>query len=168
VRKTIKFRKVAYYSARRINAVDVEVSFDGVRLSICGRIWNGSHTDIVAGGQCLDTIAKYVHTPLFKKIYRLWNLYHLNDTHTGTPEQEAAVNAARDEMPGEMDWYKAACAVLERKGLLTVPAEKADPYRSPTSKHLGQPHTYECERLIHPIPPEDVALIESLFTENPS
>lgn len=34
------------------------------------------------GGQCLDEINKYFNTnSTFRKIYRLWKLYHLNDMH---------------------------------------------------------------------------------------
>lgn len=88
--KTFDFGKIDYYGkGRKINSVTVEMSYrDGV-LSICGHIWNGRHTDIVCGGQCLDEIAEYIHSSKFKKIYRLWKLYHLNDMRPYDEHQKA-------------------------------------------------------------------------------
>ncbi len=42
-----------------------------------------------AGGQCLDTLKEYFDTPLFNEIYRLWNLYHLNEMHPECEHQRA-------------------------------------------------------------------------------
>lgn len=42
------------------------------------------------GGQCLDTIAKYINNPTFNEIFRLWKLYHLNDMHPECEHQAAA------------------------------------------------------------------------------
>lgn len=39
-------------------------------------------TTLDCGGQCLDEINNHFSTdPIFQKIYRLWQLYHLNDMH---------------------------------------------------------------------------------------
>jgi len=87
LKRTFSFGKVDYLRHGCKNcAVEVTMEYrdkgNGKKtLSICGDIWNTRHTDIYCGGQCLDTIAEYVHSPLFKKVYRLWKLYHLNDMH---------------------------------------------------------------------------------------
>lgn len=87
LKRTFSFGKVDYLGHGCKNcAVEVEMEYrdkgDGKKeLSICGDIWNSRHTDIYCGGQCLDTIAEYIHSPLFKKLYRLWKLYHLNGMH---------------------------------------------------------------------------------------
>lgn len=60
--------------------------FDFGKIDYTG---TGRKTDIVAGGQCLDIIARYIKTPLFKEIYRLWKLYHLNDMHPECEHQAA-------------------------------------------------------------------------------
>lgn len=59
--KVFKFDKIAYASSRRVNSPEVEMRLhykDGdikkPVLSICGNIWNATHTDIVMCGQCLD------------------------------------------------------------------------------------------------------------------
>ena len=87
MKKTISFGKIDYnHTGRRANAVEVDIEYridenGKKRFSVCGGIWNQIYSDTLSGGQNLEEIAKYIHTPLFKKIYRLWKLYHLNDTH---------------------------------------------------------------------------------------
>lgn len=75
------------------NCVTVEMEYtqtnDKKRFSCSASVWNSYHTDIVAGGQCLDEIEKYVKNPIFNEIYRLWNLYHLNDMHPECEHQHA-------------------------------------------------------------------------------
>lgn len=86
-KRTFSFGKIDYLGhGRKDCAVEVTMEYreddDGKKeLSICGDIWSTCHTDIYCGGQCLDTIAEYVHSPLFKRLYRLWKLYHLNGMH---------------------------------------------------------------------------------------
>ena len=95
IQKTFDFGKVDYYGhGRKINKVDVTVRLydkdDGrVVLGIMGGFWNGRGTDYVCCGQCLDTIAEFVHDPLFLKIYGWWKDWHLNSMHLGNEKQEA-------------------------------------------------------------------------------
>lgn len=80
-------------ASRNRVTVDVEYTDKGEGkkcFSASGMIWNSSRTDCLAGGQCLDTIAKYVNNPLFCEILRLWHLYHLNDMHPECEHQRAA------------------------------------------------------------------------------
>lgn len=77
------------------NRITVEMEYTEKKpgqkvLSICGTVWNSRRTDCIMGGQCLDEIAEYVHTPEFLEIYRLWKLYHLNDMHPECKHQAAA------------------------------------------------------------------------------
>ena len=138
--KKINFGKIDFYrTGRKINAVDVEIRLtqrggeptfilkDGkkeytgnktpeyIELAICGNVWNSKETDIVCGGQCLDTIAEYIKTPLFNRILEIWKRYHLNGLRAGTPEQEAAIKewcAA-----GNTYDYTKACDYLKSIGL---------------------------------------------------
>ena len=95
MKKIFDFGKIDYTgTGRKSYLVTVEMEYkeknNGEKvLSICGNIWNTRKTDIVAGGQCLDTIARYIKSPLFKEIYRLWKLYHLNDMHPECEHQAA-------------------------------------------------------------------------------
>lgn len=148
MKKTFKFGKIAYYSKRRINTVTVTVEFEDGVFTASGDIYNMTHTDIVCGGQCLDTIAEYIHTPLFKEIYRLWKLYHNNDMHSGTIEQEKALMAKFGSRKASD--YREHCEYLKSIGLYEV-------------CHEGKPYKYGHGWLKHEIPIEDVKNIESLF-----
>lgn len=76
------------------NRVTVEMEYkqDGDKkvFSVSADVWNTRHSDIVCGGQCLDTIAPYINNPVFSEILRLWKLYHLNDLHPECEHQHAA------------------------------------------------------------------------------
>lgn len=95
MKKVFNFGKIDYNgTGARRNLVTVEVEYrneDGRDVfSACGNIWNARHTDIICGGQCLDTIAEYIKTPLFNEILRLWKQYHLNEMHPECEHQRAA------------------------------------------------------------------------------
>ena len=118
MRKRFTFGKIDFYGrGRKINSVevDVELSDKGV-FTASGTIWNSKHTDCVCGGQCLDTIAKYIKNPTFKKIHGLWKQYHLNDMPAGTVRQEEALDAAG--LTGYANNYRKCCDYLESIGLL--------------------------------------------------
>lgn len=107
LKRKFYFGEVDYLGhGRKDCAVEVEMNYkdrgDGRReLSICGDIWNARHSDIYCGGQCLDTIAEYVRTPLFKKLHHLWKLYHLNAMHPECVHQYELgwTEAARKKVP---------------------------------------------------------------------
>ena len=122
MRKEFTFNKVAYTSSRRVNLPTVEMELrykdDDMKkpvLSICGNIWNATHTDVVMCGQCLDEMAKMDGlscNSLFKKLYRLWKNWHLNDLRGGGPLQEATLKDCQSSS------YEECCSYLESKGLL--------------------------------------------------
>ena len=115
-KKIFKFGKIDYYgTGRKINAVEIEIEFkDGV-FTASGDIWNSKRTDIICGGQCLDEIRKFIKNDTFKKIYRLWKLYHLNDMHAGTRKQEQAL---ADRFGGvDANNYTEQCNYLKSIGL---------------------------------------------------
>ena len=118
MKKKFNFGKIDFYGrGRKINLVevDVELSDKGV-FTASGTIWNSKKTDRVCAGQCLDEISRYVKTEKFKKIHRLWKLYHLNDTHAGTEKQETALTKAG--LTGFAEDYRKCCEYLESIGLL--------------------------------------------------
>lgn len=157
MQKTFKFDKVAYNSTRRVNLPTIEMELrykdnDMSRpvLSICGDLWNARHTDIVMGGQCLDEMAQLDGlscNPLFRKLYRLWKAYHLNDMHAGTVKQEQALDDAR-KSGKRLCCYEDSCKYLESVGLLDD-----DGYR------------YGSAWLYREIPENDLKEIVSLLAE---
>jgi len=125
IRKEFTFDKVAYTSSRRVNQPVIEMELRGVDtdkpvLSICGELWNATHTDVVMGGQCLDEMKKLGDlrfNTLFRKLHRLWKLYHLNDMHAGTVKQEQALDDAK-KSGVKIYSYDDSCKYLESIGLL--------------------------------------------------
>ena len=94
MKRTFNFGKIDYLNhGRKDCAVTVDLELreteKGQELSICGEIWNARHTDIYCGGQNLDTIARYVKSPVFKELFRFWELYHLNGMHPECVHQAA-------------------------------------------------------------------------------
>lgn len=76
------------------NRVTVEMEYkqngDKKYFSCSASVWNSRHTNIVYGGQRLDTIAQYMNNnPVFFEILRLWERYHFNDMHPGCEHQHA-------------------------------------------------------------------------------
>jgi len=91
-----------------------------VEFSACGEVWNHIKSDIITGGQCVDTLADlFPHDKKAGRIRETWERYHLNGMNAGTPEQSAAIKAW--EAAGNRYDYTAACNHLESIGLLDVP-----------------------------------------------
>ena len=148
MKKTFNFGKIDYYGrGRKINLVEVkvELSDKGV-FTASATVWNSKKTDCVCAGQCLDEIAKHIKSDKFKKIYRLWKQYHLNDMHAGTEKQETAlIEAGLTSFASD---YRKCCNYLESIDLLVD-----DGYKFGTGW------------LKRDIPVEDIAEIERLLTE---
>lgn len=96
--RKINFGKIdAEGRGRKINSVDLVIELRNAdtnkpEFSVCGDVWNGRHTDIVQGGQCIDSIDKFFKNDrLYKLIENLWKKHHLNSMHAGTVEQESCL-----------------------------------------------------------------------------
>ena len=148
--RTFNFGKIDYRGrGRRTNKAEVTVTLyntdsDRPVLSVSGGIWNGRGTDYTQCGQCLDTISKYVSDPLFRKIYRLWKNYHLNDMHPGNEKQEKFL---KEKGLLHSASYDAKCEALK----------KADLYIDDNGVEYAHIWYY------HPIPAEDLADIKELL-----
>lgn len=59
------------------------------------------------------------HQGLFAVLYMMWKRYHLNNMHSGTPEQEKAI-AVQEALLGRRLEYKERCDYLESIGLYEV------------------------------------------------
>ena len=136
-KQTIALGKIDFNNTgKKINLVEIEVELkDNNILSICGNVWNNLKTDIVSGGQNLDTLKPYFeHNSLFHKLWLLWKNYHLNDMQAGTTLQMAHLETVRHNHNGTMtttscyaNWYDWACSELDKVGLLTT-TYKNKPY----------------------------------------
>lgn len=182
MKKTFNFGKIDYMGRGRKNypvevticleekggekVLDKNGNFTGdycnkyIEFTASGRIWDTHHPDLCNCGQNLDTIAKYVKTPLFQKIYTFWKKYHMNGMHPGTPEQEEAV--AKWEAEGNDYDYGKVCEMLKNCGLYEVPLNAN---LIGTRKADGKPYKYGHGWVISYIPEEDLKEIKALFAE---
>ncbi len=141
-----------------------ELTEDG-RFSASACVWNQLGTDILMGGQCFDSLKQdfpeLMENEQFAELYNIWENYHLNDMHAGTPEQEAAVreqfiNRHRHGYGYRYD-YSEACEILKAAGLYEVP--------DPRPGHEGELYRYGTAWLKEDLPESVVARIESLIGE---
>ena len=160
MKKTFNFGKIdGYGNGRKTCEVTIDVELreteKGKEFSACGNVWNHLHTDIIMGGQCLDSIAKYVKNDTFKLIYKMWEKYHLNGMHAGTHAQEEALEEAVKS--GKLERYGAnnyteTCDYLKSIGLYEV-------------EYNGKPYKYGHGWLFWEIPEEDLKQIEKLLAQ---
>jgi len=153
---TFNFGQIAYENDIKKNLVTVEIGLkDDEQGRPCftasGEIWNSRQSDCVLGGQCLDDIAKYVDDSIFKKIHRLWKLYHLNDMNAGTQEQDKVIKEWQAQ--GNKYDYTAACEYLKSIGLYEVEFE-------------GKPFKYGYGWIYYPIADNDLKEIKELLKYN--
>lgn len=114
--------------------------------SCSASVYNHIGTDILIGGQCLDSLVPYFKdNELFNTLYRLWKNYHLNDLHAGTIAQEKAIDEWKNQ--GNKYEYTAVCNYLDSIGLL-----------------VDNGYRYGTGWLYRPIPKDDLKLIENLLT----
>lgn len=163
--KTLNLGKVAYYGKRRINAVSLELrieehdTYDGkltvdlepvndkyLSVSICGEIWNNLHTDIIAGGQLVDEIAKLIPSKRVKRIEELWNRWHLNDMKSGTVTQQNWVRIHL-ALTGKRYDYGEICQEMPQNIL------------------VDRGYKYGSAWLVDLVPPEVVEELKQLFTK---
>ena len=99
-KKTFTFGKIDYNgTGRKAYAVELEVSLkinrEGLPVfTASGDVWNTMRTDIVQGGQCIDSIWNEYHSQLknrvlYMQIMELWTKWHLNDMNAGCKHQRA-------------------------------------------------------------------------------
>lgn len=156
MKKTFDFGKIDFNGCgRKINRVTVEVElrtkFNGeIVFSVLGNIWNSKNTDTIVCGQCLDEINNFKKgNSVFNEIYRLWGLYHLNDMHAGTKEQEIEVKKWLKETGNRYDYHE-ACEHLKAVGLYET-------------TYNNKPYRYGCGWIYEEIPEEDLNKIKTLL-----
>ena len=150
--REFSFGKIAYTSHKKINAVTVNISLTeteaGPVFAASASIWNSKETDIVCGGQIFEELFPYLKNNItFKIIFCLWSLYHLNDMHAGTEEQENALKKAGKQFAS----YSKQIDTLKDLGLDVV------------SLPDGTLYKYGEKWLYRSIPQEHLADIKGLF-----
>lgn len=109
-------------------------TFDDVRFSMCGEIWQPDMKDCLAGGQCVDTVVAYFPNDVrAQRMLAIWQEWHLNDMTAGSPRQMAYLRENKQFYVRSMgDYYTWATKVLTLAGL------------NPDVEYLhnGQPYAY--------------------------
>ena len=147
------------FPGKKVNSVCAEITLkDDKYFSARAYIWDSNRSDHLIGGQCLDTIndncPDIKANPIWQKIYRLWKLYHLNDMHAGTVEQDEALDKwraqSKDNTNQTVKGYDKACEYLMSIGLYEV-------------EYNGKPYRYGSGWLKRDIPEEDLNQIKELL-----
>ncbi|UOF78291.1 restriction alleviation protein lar [Caudoviricetes sp.] len=77
-----------YGNGRKRCLAELEWRLEDGNFAMSGKIWNHVRSDIITGGQCVDTIAKYF--PENKKVQQMlaiWERWHLNNMKAGCEHQ---------------------------------------------------------------------------------
>lgn len=148
MKKTFNFGRINYNGTGRRYPVNVTIELSEKNG---GKVVFSAHGNIGAccGGQCLDAMYPFLfQNETFLKVYRFWKLYHLNDMHAGTEEQEKAIDEWK-ALGNKYDYAK-VCDYLKSVGLYEVDLN-------------GTPYKYGHSWLYREIPAEDLEAIKALF-----
>lgn len=153
LKKTINFGYIDYdENNRNDNLVTVEIVLKNTEkpcLSICGNIWNSSRSNILSGGQNLDTIKPYLEgNKLFEIVHDMWEKYHLNEMRIGTMEQMKAIQEWK--LQGNEWDYEKAIEHLKEIGLYE-------------SMYEGKMCKFGYHWFYEPIPQKDLATIVAIL-----
>lgn len=131
IKREISFGKIDYNGiGRKINECIVEFELkcdkdNRMIFTASGSIWNYLKTDIICFGQILeDLLVFFPDNKKLKEIIGVWKVWHLNDTHAGTIEQEKALSEK-----GYSGDYDKDCEYLRSIGLYEVKLEDATMYK---------------------------------------
>lgn len=159
MKRTISFGKIdGYGNGKKSHEVTIEISLDEndpqkPKFTVCGNVWNIRGTDIIMGGQCLDSLLPYFKdNKLFVEIHRLWKNYHLNDLKPGTPEQMKCIEDHKDEIDENDGWYYKELNLLKKYGLDVVLVD-------------GEPYKYGSGWLYSEIPQKELETIKKIITD---
>lgn len=115
-----------------ISKIVLEIELNNGRFSASGFVYD-KKGKLSYGGQCIDSIEKIANSDkidfaneeqkeIIYKVFQWWKLYHCNDMHAGTPEQEQALNSIG--LTQFANKYKECCEYLDKIGLLVVRGHK--------------------------------------------
>ena len=143
--KTIVLGQVRMGAVRWLLKVIVALRPDWLgrpEFSASGLILSLKKGLVVNEGQCMEQIRRLIPgNGRFRRIYRLWRLYHHNASRPGTREQREAVEQYRKRKP-ECE-YEDVCSYLKLVGLYEV-------------DYQGRPFRYGSRALYEPIPKSDL------------
>jgi len=156
MKKTISLPKIDFNNiGKKINAVDLEISFENGCFSASVTVWNNIKSDCITAGQILGEISKfYPNNKLVKKIVSIWSQYHLNDLTPGSPKQMAYLKSLTNKSYGDFyTWQR-------------LKLKEADLLIDASFLHNGKPYEYGSAWLKTEIPENVQQEIFSIINEN--
>ena len=156
MKKTISLPKIDFNNiGKKINAVDIHLSFENGCFTASGTIWNNIKSDCIAAGQMLGEISKfYPNNKLVKKIVSIWRQYHLNDLTPGSPKQMDYLKSLKNQSYGDLyTWQRTKLA-------------EVDLLIDKSFLHNGKPYEYGSAWLKTEIPENVQQEIFSIINEN--
>ncbi len=153
-------------NGRKSCMVSVELELNNGNFSAVADLWRQDYSDILMGGQCFDELLndypELKDNDVFMEVYDLWNSYHLNDMHAGTPEQEKAIEEWKSQ--GNKYDYEKVCEYLKSKGLYEVSTSTIDKEANPKYKNCEEKtYKYGHDWLKESILDKDLERIKSLI-----
>lgn len=125
------------------------------RFSMSAEIWQPNKRDILAGGQCVDTVAEFFpNDAKAQRMLAVWREWHLNDMQAGSPAQTAYLKSIGEWRYGDGGYkshYEWACDRLLHAGL------------QPDASYLhnGKPYYYGSAWLKLELPADVIAEINA-------
>ncbi len=158
MKRKIEIGKIAVNGKRKINVVEVDIDLklnkDNMFVfSSSATVWNGTRSDCVIAGQCLDDLLQYPeirNNSTFRKIHGLWQRNHLNDMNAGTKEQTEAIDAYLKNNGNKRYDYNDVCKFLKLNNLYEV-------------IHNDKPYKYGHGWIYRDISEEDISEIIGLL-----
>jgi len=158
MRKVFHFGKIDYNGCgRKINEVTINIELKKREVgkpvfTASVDIWNSKHTDVIACGQMIDDVVNefFPKNKIAQEIKDLWEKYHLNDLHAGTPTQMKFIEEHKDEIVESDGWYTKELNLLKKYGM------ERDIYN-------GVEYYYGKSWVYWPISDEDLERINKLF-----
>lgn len=112
--------KIIRFERKGDMKMKVDITFDGTRLSISGTTWEWTNYGTwreTGGGQNLDDLIQhFVDMPNAKRLYEIWDRWHLNDMNAGDVAQEAYLRRLKED-GWKYKGYDRTSVVLEMAGL---------------------------------------------------
>lgn len=107
--KEVSFGKVDGYGTGRRNCeIVLEVGFrefpgQEPYFTVCANLWNHIHSDIIMGGQCIDTLREQykglAKNRTYTEISDFWKKYHLKKISTIPTADVDAINDMLEKLP---------------------------------------------------------------------
>jgi hypothetical protein len=129
-------------------------------FSASGNVWNAHHTDIITGGQIIDTLYERFKSGI-ELMYSMWEKYHLNDLKAGTKAQTEALDAWETEKRKRSETSDGSHTFPQ--AFNSISYEDRCEYLKSIGLYYDRGYKYGSKWLFMPIPTDDVYAIQTML-----